>query len=87
MHESVLMCVDVCICVCVCECVYVRACASVGQRLKLGVLYCPPFYVLREGLLLKVELLDLGKTSQGATPGILLCSLLRVRFSRTWYYS
>lgn len=69
MHECVLMCVDVCICVCVCECVHACVCASVGQKLKLGVLYCPPFYVLREGLLLKVELMDLARLARDQLQG------------------
>lgn len=59
-----IMYVDVCICICVCECVDACACASVGQRLKLGVLYCPLFYILREGLPLKVELMDLARLAR-----------------------
>lgn len=69
-----------CICahVHMCICVYVYTCICEGQRSTMDVFCCSPLYILRQGLLLNLELPALAILSGQLAPGICL-------FLPLWY--
>lgn len=84
MCSHVCRCVYLYLCVWMCGCVCVRKCRA---ETEAGCPLLSSILCSERGSPAEGGVNGFGKTSQGATRGILLCYLLRVRLSRTRCYS